>query len=113
MKNSRFVTFLLLASAGAIAWYLWNKREKEKTAAIITPSGSSSSSQGAPAAAPAVAAAPVTIASQTNAGASTQKFYPFANGGFYFEDLDPSTYKATEHLNFTSRLNSQSAFKSI
>jgi hypothetical protein len=113
MKTSRFVTFLLLAGAGAIAWYLWDKHEKEKAAATSIPSGSSSSSQGAPAAAPAVGTAPVTIASQTAPGASNQKFYPYGNGGFYFEDLDPSTYKTTELLNFTSRLNSQSAFKSI
>lgn len=113
MKNSKFVTFLLLAGAVAIAWYLWDKHEKEKAAATTIPSGSSSASQGAPAAAPAVATAPVTIASQTNAGASNQKFYPYANGGFYFEDLDPSVYKATELLNFTSRLNSRSAFKSF
>lgn len=113
MKNSKFVTFLLLAGAGAVAWYLWDKHEKEKAVTAVPATGSSSASQGAPAAAPAVATAPVTIASQTTPGTSNQKFYPYGNGGFYFEDLDPSTYKATELLNFTSKLNSQSAFKSF
>ena len=97
-ENVKYFVLPILMIAGYAIWYYWNK-SKQAAAVIAGTSSTTATLKSA------------TIADSTTPGAVKQYSYPYGDGTFIIERLAPSTYKTPEALNFTSALNSRSAFR--
>lgn len=102
---------------GYAVWYFWEKYKNAVAGGFLPvpplpASGLSSGPTAGSTAGPSNAKA--AIAASTTPGTLNRKFYPYANGGFYFEDRDPATYRNDlTLLSFTPDFGNRSAFKTI